>query len=64
MLGGAIVGMLFMFGPAAGTAAAHCLGYCADLEGYTYAGCSIHVGTDDKVDVVICAYIGMVPEVN
>lgn len=33
-------------------------------EGYTYAGCSIHVGTNDKVDVVICAYIGTVPEVR
>jgi len=53
ILGGAVLAGLLLLIP---TAAAECLGHCDDLDGYTYVGCSIHMGGDGKIDVVVCGY--------
>jgi len=43
IFGGAVLAGLLLLIP---TAAAECLGHCDDLDGYTYVGCSIHMGGD------------------
>jgi hypothetical protein len=54
MLTGAILASLLFF---ASSAAAYCMGYCSEMEGYSYAGCSLHYDQNGHVDVAICAYI-------
>ena len=55
MLAGVVFASLLLLGPAA---AANCMGNCEDIEGYTYVGCSIHRDAQDRIDVVVCGYIG------
>jgi hypothetical protein len=50
---GAALATMLLFGA---SAAAHCNGYCDDLDGYTYAGCSLHYDENGRVDVAVCAY--------
>jgi hypothetical protein len=55
MLAGVVFACVLMLVPAA---AANCMGNCEDIEGYTYVGCSIHRDAQDRIDVVVCGYIG------
>ncbi len=63
MLTGAVLAALFLFVPATAANCYHNL--CADIEGYTYAGCSVHFDANGNVDVFVCAYTKDSPgEVN
>jgi hypothetical protein len=57
-----LMGVLFAGVLAFGqSAAAHCMGYCGDMQGYYFAGCDIYLNSQDRVEVVVCAYMPLGP---